>query len=529
MFNKTTLLFLMLITTACSTLPNHQSVTKDYSVAFSHPDQTSLGKQYIKSASVQNGLSGFYILNKGLDGFSARALLIDKAEASLDLQYYIFREDDTGMLLTTHLLKAADRGVKIRIIVDDAATIAGDEQLLSLSAHPNIQVRVFNPLNYRGHDNLLRLTEMAARKSTLDYRMHNKLFIADNAVALLGGRNIGNEYFQTDPQSQFGDDDVFTIGPVVSKLSHSFDLFWNSDLAIPAKAVAPQLASTESLELFRSALNKHSKNQNNDSEGSYQSDYANDDTVNKLVLGSISPHWASAELIYDSPNKKEVEDDKLPGSLIYEQFSKIAESTRSELLIITPFLVPGNDGMKLFQYLHDRKVKISVLTNSLESTPQLAAHSGYKHYRKDLLELDIKLYEIRSSLGKVTGSGESKNLLRFGNYGLHAKQYIFDRKKIFLGSMNFDQRSLHLNTEIGMLINSPELAKQEIERFKRLTDPSNSYQVMLRTDPDSKTRLLVWSTQENGKPVEFIDEPSKTLGEKLKTDLMSILPLDDEL
>jgi putative cardiolipin synthase len=170
-----------------------------------------------------------------------------------------------------------------------------------------------------------------------------------------------------------------------------------------------------------------------------------------------------------------------------------------------------------------------VLTNSLESTPQLAAHSGYKHYRKELLALDIKLYEIRANLGKAAGSGESKKLLVFGNYGLHAKQYIFDRKKIFLGSMNFDQRSLHLNTEIGMIINSPELAGQEAERFKRLTDPANSYQVKLKNDPMTKQNSLVWATSENGKAVEYTDEPSKNLEEKLKTDLMSILPLDDEL
>lgn len=528
MLKKITLVFLALMLSGCSSLPSYRSISKDYSLAFSHPEQTSLGKQYIKSTSLHNGLSGFYILNNGPDGFWARALLIDKAEASLDLQYYIFRQDDTGKLLTAHLLKAADRGVKIRILVDDAATVDGDQQLLSLSAHPNIQVRVFNPFHYRGHDNLPRLAEMAARKSTLDYRMHNKLFIADDAVAIFGGRNIGNEYFQTDPQSQFGDDDVFTIGSVVQKLSHSFDVFWNSDLAIPAKAVDPGLTTIQSLAQFRSALNRGDKNMEDDLGAFSKSTYASN-IINKLISGLITPYWASADLIYDSPYKKDVEDDKLPGSLIYEQFSKIVESSHSELLIITPFLVPGDEGMKLFQYLHDRHVEISVLTNSLESTPQLAAHSGYKHYRKALLELDIKLYELRASLGKAAGSGESKKLLRFGNYGLHAKQYIFDRQKIFLGSMNFDQRSLHLNTEIGMIINSPELARQEAERFKRLTDPSNSYQVILRTDPDRKSRSIVWITQESDKQVEYKDEPSKTLGEKLKTDLMSIFPLDDEL
>jgi len=521
-------LFLLTVLTACSSLNAYQSAPKEYSTAFSHPEQTSLGQQYLKSANSHGGLSGFYILNNGLDGFYARALLIDKAEAALDLQYYIFRQDDTGKLLTAHLLKAADRGVKIRILVDDAATENGDQQLLTLSAHPNIQVRVFNPLHYRGHDHLLRLAEMTARKSTLDYRMHNKLFIVDGSVALFGGRNVGDEYFQTDPESQFGDDDVFTIGPVIKKLSQSFDDFWNSNMAIPAQSVDSVLTSSASLESFRSNLSKDCKALE-DEPDTFSKSASTSRQVNSLVAASIAPIWASAEVIYDSPDKKDVEDDKMTGSLIYKPFAEVAKATRSELLIITPFFVPGDDGMVLFKDLHERNVETKVLTNSLESTPQLAAHSGYKHYRKELLALDIKLYEIRANLGKVAGSGESKKLLLFGNYGLHAKQYIFDRKKIFLGSMNFDQRSLHLNTEIGMVINSPELAKQEAERFKRLTDPANSYQVQLKNDPVTKQSMLVWVTRENGEAMEYTDEPSKTFSEKLKTDLMSVLPLDDEL
>ncbi|HEY3299335.1 MAG TPA: phospholipase D family protein [Methylophilaceae bacterium] len=528
MFKKIAYLFFLAQITACSLLNVHQSPPKEYSTSFSHPEQTSLGRQYIKSASSHDGLSGFYILNNGVDGFYARVSLIDKAEASLDLQYYIFRQDDTGKLLTAHLLKAADRGVKIRILVDDAATENGDQQLLTLSAHPNIQVRVFNPLRYRGHGHLLRLVEMTLRKSTLDYRMHNKLFIVDGAVALFGGRNIGDEYFQTDPESQFGDDDVFTIGPVIQKLSQSFDEYWNSNMAIPAKAVDSVLSSIESLESFRTSLSKDCEALE-DEPASFLKSISASNQVNNLMTASVSPSWANAEVIYDSPDKKEMEDDKMTGSLIYNSFAELAKATRSELLIITPFFVPGDDGMALFKDMYERNVETKVLTNSLESTPQLAAHSGYKHYRKELLTLDIKLYEIRASLGKAAGSGESKKLLKLGNYGLHAKQYISDRKKILLGSMNLDQRSLHLNTEIGMVINSPELAKQEAERFKRLTDPENSYQVYLKNDPVTKQSALVWITKENGKLVEYGDEPSKNLSERLKTDLMSLLPLDDEL
>lgn len=525
---KWLLLLLVSFLAACSSLPQHIYPYQSFSLAFQHPEHTQLGRDFAKAARQHDGLSGFLLINNGLDGLIARSELIARAQASLDLQYFIFREDKSGMALTAQLISAADRGVKIRILVDDGNTLEGDEQLLTLASHPNIQVRIFNPFHYRGHNELVRLLEMTANKSELDYRMHNKLFIADNAAALVGGRNIGDSYFQIGPEIQLADDDVFVVGPMVKKLSQSFDEFWNSVHSVPAQKVAPELTTVAALERFKQQLAVNLEALEKQKE-SFINQAQSSQVLTRLFTGTPNLAWAKAQLVYDSPDKKDVEDDSLVGSLIYEPIKEAVKSTRSELLIITPYLIPGVEGMKIFQLLRDHNVSVRILTNSLETTPEPLAQAGYSRYRKPLLKLGVKLYEIRAKPGKVVGRGKSKERLRDSNYGLHAKQYVFDRQRVFLGSMNFDQRSMHLNTEIGLIIDSPELAKQAFDRFERLIDASNSYQVLLMTDSVNNSEALVWRTKQYGKYIEYMSEPSKNGLQLIKEYLMSILPLDEEL
>ena len=228
----------LLLVGACSTLMPGADYPRVESVALDHPEETRLGARSAADAADHEGHSGFHILTAGVDGFLSRVQLIEAAEKTLDLQYFILRGDETGRLVTDALVRAADRGVRVRVLVDDGATLAGDEQLLTLDAHPRIEVRIFNPFDYRGGNQLLRGIDFLLNASRLDYRMHNKLLVADNAVALIGGRNIGNQYFQMDPESQFADDDVFSAGPIARRLSATFDEFWNSGMAIPARALA---------------------------------------------------------------------------------------------------------------------------------------------------------------------------------------------------------------------------------------------------------------------------------------------------
>src|SRR5579864_6502286 len=250
-------IIVLALTSACASLPPGSAFPKAASSALRYPDQTLLGRQFESAAREHGGTSAFRILSAGVDGFLARAQMINSAERSLDLQYFIFRQDETGQLLADALLRAADRGVRVRLLVDDGDTLEGDEQIAALGSHPQISIRIFNPFMYRGHTELFRAVEFAFDAGRLDYRMHNKLLVVDNAIALVGGRNIGDQYFQVDPDSQFGDDDVFTAGPIVKQLSNAFDEFWNSASAIPVEGLANGNQTPAGLEAYRKTLDEH--------------------------------------------------------------------------------------------------------------------------------------------------------------------------------------------------------------------------------------------------------------------------------
>src|SRR5512141_692552 len=250
---------LIALAAGCASLPPGSDAPKTVSSALAHPEETKLGRQFDSAARANRGNSGFRMLAAGVDGFLARVQMANAAERTLDLQYYILRGDDTGKLLADAVLRAAERAVRVRVLIDDADKAAGDDAIVALDAHPHIEVRIFNPFVYRGDAKLLRTTEFLFRAARLDYRMHNKLFVVDNAIALVGGRNIGDQYFQIDPESQFGDDDVFTAGPIVKELSATFDEYWNSAIAIPVSALARNKASAGALEKYRKSLTVHSR------------------------------------------------------------------------------------------------------------------------------------------------------------------------------------------------------------------------------------------------------------------------------
>jgi cardiolipin synthase C len=453
--------------------------------------------------------------------------MIDTAERTLDLEYFIFRQDETGQLLADALLRAADRGVRVRVLIDDGDTLEGDEQIAALASHPQVEIRIFNPFVYRGHVELFRAVEFAFTSSRLDYRMHNKLLVVDNAIALVGGRNIGDQYFQVDPDSQFGDDDVFTAGPIVGQLSKTFDEFWNSTMAIPVEGLANGKQTGAALEVYRKTLNEHRRQLKMDGTD-YASRVATGEPLAGMIAGRLPLVWAHAQLVYDSPDKKRVAKGEMVGKLMHHSVAEAAAAVQSELLMVTPFFIPGDAGMQMFEDLRKRGARVRVLTNSLESTPQLVAHSGYMHYRVPLLEDGVELYEVRALLGNARGSGETLAATRSGNYALHAKLFVFDRQKLYIGSMNFDQRSRSLNTEIGLIINSPELAQQTAARFESIVAPANSYELALQADAGGLSHL-VWRTQENHRPVDYDREPARSDWERTKVNFLSLLQLDGEL
>jgi len=513
----------------CSTVPPGADFPKVASVALAHPEENRLGALFADAARKHGGNSAFRIISVGVDGFLARVQMVDAAEKTLDLQYYIFRGDETGRLLSGALLHAADRGVRVRVLVDDGDTLKGDDQIMALDSNPAIEVRVFNPFSYRGHDTTLRNTEFVFNKGRLDYRMHNKLMVVDNAVALVGGRNIGNQYFQMDPESQFGDDDVFAAGPIAMELSAKFDEYWNSDFAIPAEALARETrtggASVASRERAREPRRKQLQPLQTDGID-YAKQVATGEPYTGMVSGRLALVWTHAQVICDSPDKKNVKSGALGGRLMTDDVAMAASAVQSELLMVTPYFIPANEDLKVLKDLRQRGVTVRILTNSLESAPDLSAHSGYMHYRVPLLKDGVQLYEVRSLLGNASGSGQTAAVSRYGNYALHAKLFVFDRQKVFFGSMNYDQRSKRLNTEIGLIIDSPELAQQTAVRFEAMAQPENSYVLALR---NGSGLHLVWQTEEGGKAVEYKAEPARSGWQKLKTKFLSLLPLGREL
>jgi putative cardiolipin synthase len=498
------------------------------SYALKNSDQTRLGKQFEQAEREYPGDSGFRLIQAGTDGFLLRMQMIAAAEHSLDLQYFIFHGDKTGKLLTEAVLQAADRGVRVRVLVDDSETESGDEQIAVLSAHPAIEIRIFNPFVYRGHFKLFKTLEFLFNAARLDYRMHNKLLVVDNAIALVGGRNIGDQYFQIDPESQLADDEVFAVGDIVQKLSGTFDEFWNYGLSTPVELVSDEQPTISTLNQLRQRL--RDEHQELETEGlAFVKRIPSGKPFQDIIDGRLPVVWAQVQLIYDSPNKKEVDNGVISGRLIHPVIMNAARAVQSELLMVTPYLIPDEESMQLFKNLRQHNTQIRILTNSLQSAEMSVAQAGYMHYRIPLLEDGVELYEIRSQLGNTKGSGQTKAISKFGNYGLHAKLYVFDRKSLFIGSMNFDQRSKHLNTEIGLIINSPALAQQVVERFHTMVQPANAYRLALCPNAEGEEPSLVWYTQEGGQAIEYDTEPARSDWQSIKVNILSILPVDDEL
>jgi putative cardiolipin synthase len=509
----------------CASLPPGSSYPKTHSVSLPDPQTTHFGQQFATAAEQNPGRSGFRIFNVGIDGFLLRLEMINAAERTLDLQYYIFHGDESGRLITDALLRAAERGVRVRVLVDEGESMPGDEQLFRLVGRAGIEIRVFNPWAYRGHSKVIRGAEYLLRHSRLDYRMHNKLFVADGSVGLLGGRNIGDQYFQIDPESQFADDDVFAAGPMTRDLSSEFDEFWNSALAIPEEALEHR--HTSDLAAYSSSRYRPTQAPKLRSAGlNYAEKLATGEPLAGLMSGKLPLVWADAQFVSDPPDKKKLAAaGTRVGDLMYKPVAEMARKVKSELVIVSPYFVPTKDELGLLKSHREHGIRIRVLTNSLESNPETAAHAGYMHYRVELVRDGVQLYEVRSLLGNTRGSGQSARVSKYGNYSLHAKLYVLDTKELYIGSMNFDARSRRLNTEMGLIIHNAELAQQESSRFDAMTRPENAYSVGFQPG----TSRLVWHTIENGQPVDYKREPARSRWQRAKVRFLSFLPLDPEL
>jgi cardiolipin synthase C len=461
--------------------------------------------------------SGFYLLSDNTDAFVARFALAAIAEKTLDIQYYIIHSDASGRYLTYAILSAADRGVRVRILVDDINMSGHDSNFKTLSQHENIEIRIFNPLTNR---DWFRNIELLVNLDRAGRRMHNKAFIADNASAIIGGRNIGDEYFDARHNLNFVDLDLLAVGPIVRNVTTSFDAYWHSDWATPIEELSKTRVVRKQLMTIRRKLKDRWHRAKNTE---YFQTLQDASFTQKIINRQIDFIWAEANLFYDRPEKISGNSSKKTIH-IGPQVMPYFERATAELLISTPYFVPGGKGVQWLKNKSDQGVDIRVLTNSLAATDVIAVHAGYKKYRRQLLAGGIQLFELkptaRPSMSKTTRIIEGSR-----HASLHAKAMVVDRQFVFVGSANIDPRSELLNTEIGIMVNSTELAKQAIELFEKSASLDNSYHLKHELNGNR----LYWTTCESGKEVLYSNEPKAGLLRKIGVFITGLLPIESLL
>ena len=490
---------------------NRPHYPRTVSTAFEGFASTKLGQFFGSAGEDHPGLSGFSLLSHGREAFIVRLALADLAERSLDMQYYMWDGDTTGRIVVDHVMRAADRGVRVRLLVDDPFYKASDSIKACLDAHPNVEIRLFNPLTNR-------------RWSILDFifdfrrvnrRMHNKLMVADNAAAIVGGRNIGDIYYGVNTIANYRDLDVLTVGPVVRDLSRVFDQYWNSPSTVPIGAIVNRAHGAGDLDSILVQLRE--------AIAAADYPYPIDQDLYQLAATSAELRdnlvWAHGRIIADDPEsvaRGKDSDDVI--KFIRERLAKL----KDELLVETPYFVLPAAAQATVKTLHERNVRVRVLTNSLGSNDMLPAHSGYAKTRRRLLENGMELYELRPDTdafrpGWSLLSGRSPA-------ALHTKAMAFDGEAVFIGSFNLDPRSAVINTEAGLYIESSELAKKLTAYMATGVLPANSYRVLLALDGE-----IVWETIRDGNRVRYQDEPETHFRRRFLADLLKLLPIDAQL
>ncbi len=475
------------------------------------PDDTILDRGIGVRVAQRDGCSGLAAISSNLDAFSARALAARAAGRSLDLMYYYWKDDLTGRLLMHEVVRAADRGVRVRLLIDDINAGGKDRVYLSLDSHPNIHVRLFNPSRAR-YSGLRRGIEMVLRAFSVTRRMHNKAWVADGQLAIVGGRNIGDQYFDAAEVSNFRDIDMVMVGPVVREVEAVFDTFWNSEVAMPIAAL---------VRARKPRLEKVRLNLRETVEGQRARPYLQQamERVSLMVMfDSLLPvNWTrDARIVADPPEK--ALNRKSENWIMSSLLPVIAGADRS-VCITSPYFVPGTEGVALLTRMARAGVEVSVLTNSLAATDVAAVHGGYAPYRKALLAGGVRLHELQPFLHK-------HQMSLFGSRGasLHTKAFAVDDHTGFVGSFNFDPRSASLNTEMGVLFVERELVAVLRGLFELETNPQMSYRVFLGEDG-----RLRWAEELDGRIVIHDREPEATRPRRLVASVISWLPIESQL
>lgn len=480
----------------------------------------NLASVLVQLQDEHQGQSGFRLLTTGSDAFTARLALIQASEQQIDLQYYILQDDLTGKLLVEDLLRAADRGVKIRILLDDLDFRQARESVMVLDTQKNIEIRLFNPaITRRQHwiDKLLRFSHFFERYSK---RMHNKALIADGKMAVAGGRNLGDEYFDARAEFAFNDLDVLAIGPVAEDMQRGFEQYWNADAAYNLDDLGAIPPDKRQVVRMRIALRKFYDEMAQRQAVSRQSP---SDFLDALCMGNLDLIWSEAEFIADDPDKVYAEEGEADSPPM-RRLETLLDNAREEFVAVSPYFIPGKRGTEMLAKLVKRGVHVRVLTNSLASTDISAVHAAYSRYRIRLLQQGVKLFELKPIPGKRT-----RQNLFFGKSSrssLHAKVYVIDREWVMIGSMNLDPRSLQRNTETMIALRSSALAHEVLEMFDNITEEATSFHLRLK---DAARGLLEWRSTENGQPRHFSRDPHPGWMRRLSCRLLYHLAPEDQL
>ncbi len=511
--------------TACSQ-KNIKAIQHDKPISYTKTPKaknTSLLKP-LKTDKALNGRSAFYSLGYPSDALAARLYLIDHATTSLDVQYYIYKDDTIGNLISIHLLKAAERGVRVRILLDDINTAGKDEKLSNLAVHPNIELRLFNPNILRDS---LRNLALLFNINSLGKRMHNKSLIADGTVAIIGGRNIGDDYYIVDTETLFLDYDALIIGKVVPEIARSFDIYWNSDEAKPALDVLKKTHNVTSYEEVKAYLLSELKQFEKSTlyRTIINSKFNQKRLQNRLILTVAD----NAEFYYDPPNKVSRDTNENKHNISQQIKADIAR-IKKQAIVISPYFIPSDEMMHAFKALRDRGVEVIIVTNSLSSTDVFPVYGGYKDYIEPLLKMGVKIYELKGdSLKKLAKKKRKNKKQNPPNVSLHTKMIILDDNGLEIGSANIDPRSDKLNTELVMIIDSKKLGKEQLKDMDMILSLKYFYQLSWGKHPydgdDIITDGPIWKTLENGKMKTYYHPPKTSWFKMFGADVISLLPV----
>ena len=481
------------------------------SQALARDPSTLIARTYAEAAEQHPGLTGIHALSDGRSAFAARMLLIESAQRSLDVQYYIWHDDVTGHLLLDALRRADARGVRVRLLIDDNGIAGLDPVLAALDALPNTEVRLYNPFLQRRFKALGYLTDFRR----LNRRMHNKSLTADGAASIIGGRNIGDEYFDAAEGVNFADLDLLAAGNVVPEVAAVFDRYWNSESAYPLILLIQPNAS-DARQLIQQKLEAHGGRL---AILKYASALKNSPLIRSISSGQFSLEWVPVRLLADDPEKTLTYGDDHAKTLMLPRLGNAIGKAENRLDLVSPYFVPMAEGTEAFAKMANKGVQIRVLTNSLAATDVSAVHAGYAKRRKALLQVGVRLFELKPDSVEEDSDAPNRSL-GSSSASLHAKTFAVDDRRAFVGSFNFDPRSAEFNTEMGFVVESPRLARTIHAAFDTEL-PKGSYEVRLDASGN-----LEWIDRSSGTDVTWHEEPETGLFKRGLVTVLSWLPID---